>query len=495
MKEVRRYILEQVASGSLDKEKAAKMLMELYDYVLSEDNVKEEISISETEDLDKSNHSDFEDIIKDSQEKEYYPMLPSQKMILLHQFMKRDTAYNIPRVLFLEGDVDEEKINDTFKTIVERHHALRTSFHLHHGEYMQKINEVSDFSIESVEGDEKNIEDDIRSFVRSFQLDKAPLFRVRLIKYDSKKYVLLMDIHHIISDRKSIVVLMNEFQQLYQGIEPVKTEVHYEHYVELYNNFLNSDIGISKEKYWLEQFDDGKMSTELKIDFSKEGIRKYTEKSLYHEFQDDYRDKLLQFCSSNGVTLNMLMLSVYHVLLWKWLGKDDLVTGLSCQGRTIKEAYNMIGMFVNTLAIRNYPSGEKKYFDFLNETKEILLNAYSNQEYPFDVLTDKIRQKSKIKDKSLINTLFIMQNTDYGELELGDIRVKPYHDYIETDGRFDLQINIFNSSEKHLNICFIYSKELFKEETIKTLLNEYISILKQVVEEPEKLLNNLDINL
>lgn len=500
MKKTRRYIIEQVAAGNLSKERAAEMLLELYECepISNTERINPGSKRAESLDTEHSggtNQSGPEEKIEITPQKDFYPMLPAQKMILLHQFMRKDTAYNIPRVLYLEGEIEKEKLSHVFKTIVQRHHALRTSFCLLHGEYVQKINDTVEFEMESVTGREEDIEEDIRDFVRCFQLDKAPLFRVRLISYSKQRHALLMDIHHIISDRQSIVILMNEFQLLYQGKVLPEIDIHYEHYVEWYYKFLESDMGKREEEFWLGQFGDGGMASELKTDFPRKYIRKYTEKSLHYEFEDEDRDRLLYFCTQKGVTLNMLMLSVYHVLLWKWLGKKDLVTGVSCQGRTRKELYNMIGMFVNTLAIRNYPSGEKRFIDFLNETKEILLNVYSNQEYPFDVLTDKLRHKLKEKDKGLINTLFIMQNTDYLDIELGQVKARPYHDYIEVDSRFDLQVNVFNSSDKHLNICFIYSKELFMEESIGMLLHEYVSILKQAMEAPEQLLSNFDSNL
>jgi non-ribosomal peptide synthetase component F len=287
------------------------------------------------------------------------------------------------------------------------------------------------------------------------------------------------------------VVLLAEFQALYQGKKLPEIEVQYEHYVEWYNAFLESDLGRDKEKFWLDQFADGQMSAQLKPDFPKKNIKKYTEKADYYEFKDEYRDGLLQFCSNHGVTLNMLMLSIYHILLWKWLRRNDVVTGLSAQGRTIKDVSNMMGMFVNTLAIRNYPSGEKSFMQFLSETKEVLANAYANQEYPFDMLIDKVNPK----DKQLINTLFIMQTIDYGEIDLQGIKVRPYNDYIETDGRFELQVNIFNTSGKHLNLCFIYSKELYKEQSIKILLDGYVSILEQALQNPEQLLSEFEISL
>lgn len=426
---------------------------------------------------------------------EYYPLLPGQKMILLHQFMHHDAAYNIPRVLYLEGKVDVDRMEQIFATLVQRHHALRTSFVLHHGGYMQKVNEEVPFKMEYEEIEYETTENIIRDFIRVFQLDKPPLFRAKLVKLSEGKYLLMLDMHHIISDRSSIVILMNEFQQLYQGKTLPDRKYHYEDYVYRFQEYEKSEIGKLQEEYWLSQFSDGMPDVELKTDFVKGKFIKKSEKSVDHEFDDAYRDVFSSFCSAHGVTINMLMLSVFHILLWKWLGKEDVVTGLSSQGRTQREMYDMFGMFVNTLPIRNHVISNETFLEFLNQTKERLLGAYSNQEYPFDLLTAKVREKHKQMDKSLINTLFIMQNTDYSDLDLGDIKAVPYQSYIETDGRFDLQINIFNSDKKHLNICFIYSQELFKEDSIKKLLRGYLDILDQAVKDSGKLLKDFSVNV
>ena len=426
--------------------------------------------------------------------KEYYPLLPAQKMILIHQFMKQDTAYNIPRILYLEGKVDKEKLDSIFRTIIQRHHALRISFHLYHGEYMQRVNEETAFSVEYADGGQDTMEETIQKFLRPFQLDKAPLFRAKLVSYSETRHVLLIDMHHIISDRKSIVILMKEFQELYNNKQLPDVPYQYEDYVNWYQQFMESEIGQQQEEYWLNQFEDGIPTMELALDYPKNGVLKYTEKTNDYEFSDDYRDRLIEFCKGHGITLNMLMLSAFHILLWKWLGTNDVVTGATSQGRTKKEVNEMIGMFVNTLTIRSHPNEQTSFYDFLNQIKEIFFGAYENQEYPFDVLTQKLRSKYNQMEKSLINTLFIMQNVDYTDLDLGALKVKPYHDYIAINGRFDLQVNIFNSDEKHLNVCFIYSKELFKEETIRKLLNRYLKILDQAMaSNQDMVLNDFDI--
>ncbi len=485
MHQVKTYILEQVASGRLHKESAARMFLEMEEH---------ETGVSGAASEGNNKYAEPEPVSRVPGYEDAFPLLPAQKMILLHQFMKRDTAYNIPRALFLVGKADITQINAVFQQLVKRHRALRTSFHLARGEYIQKVNDQVDFSVEYVKISKGAAHDDLDDFIKRFNLEQAPLFRVRLVKYAEQEYLLLMDIHHIIADRKSIAILINEFHELYRGSGLPEIKHHYGHYVEWYNRFMASEEGKQQESFWLEQFQDGHMTTELKTDFAKEGISKYTEGSHYYEFADEYRDTILRFCTESGITLNMLMLSAYYVLLGKWLEQDDLVVGLSCEGRTRPWSRNIIGMFVNMLPIRNYPSSRKTFEGFLKDTRDILLKAYANQEYPFDVLTEKVIPKLNIEGK-LVNTLFIMQSTDYGDLELEGLQVKAYHDYIETDGRFDLQVNVFNTAEKHLNVCFIYSKELFTDKTVKMLLREYISILEQAVDTPGKLLSDFEIKL
>jgi hypothetical protein len=470
MDQLKRYILEQVAEGRLEAVKAAELLIGM------EDGRKRETAVKEIP--------------------ESYALSPAQVSIFIRHQLRRGTEYNIPRILFLEGDVDLKRITDIFSEIIRRHDSLRTSFTLYHGRYVQKVSRDVEFAIEYEEAEGPVInEEALKKFIRFFDLSKAPLFRAKLIKYGERNYAMMLDMHHIIADRQSIIVLMDEFKQLYGGEALPEIKYQFYNYIQWQEAFMKSEAWEKQESYWLNQYSAKLPQIHFRTDYRREEVKSFTENTVLYQFSDHMNQKLTSFCSGRQVTLNMLMLSAYYILLYRWLGEKDIVVGINSIGRNRAELSNMIGMLVNTLAIRNKIDGNKTFIQFLSDTRMVLLSAYENQEYTYEILLEKLRKHHKQTDISLINTLFVMQNNDFGELDLDGLSIEQYNDYIKTDARFDLQVNIFHTGNNKLNLCFIYCKELYREDSIQKLLNAYLKILEQTLDEPEKIIDLYEFQL
>ncbi len=427
---------------------------------------------------------------------DYFDLSNQQMSILISQKLKGNCSYNIPRVIFVEGVVDVNRINEVFCTIISRHDALRTSILLYQGRYVQKVNSKVDFQVDYEKKMEGQFNDNIlNDFISPFDLSKAPLLRVKVIEFSEKKYAIMLDIHHIIADRQSIIVLMREFVQLYQGRSLEKTHKPYYQYIKWQKEFMQTSAWKKQEEYWLRQYSERLPIINMKTDYERNQFDSFTEATLLHQFSDSVIAKIDSFCISKKVTVNMLMLAVYYTLLFYWLGQERLVVGINTNGRNQEGFEDTIGMFVNTLAVQNEVHGHSRFIDFAYKTKKELILAYANSDYSYEVFIDKLRRNHKDQTISLIKTLFVMQNSDFDSIHLDSSIVKQYDDYIKTDARFDLQINVFHTENKKSNICFIYCKELFSVNTMKKLVNGYISILNQTLDNADILIRDIKVDL
>lgn len=427
---------------------------------------------------------------------EYYSLSNQQMSILIAQMRNKNSSYNIPRVVLLEGKLDIKRLNDAFQTIINRHDALRTTIQPYHGNYVQKVNQQVNFAIEY----EKRMDDEfnetyLKEFIRPFDLSVAPLFRVRVLEFRDDQYVILLDIHHIISDRESINIILKEFAKLYQGYALNYISKPYYSYIQWQKEFMQTEEWKNQEEYWLDQYSEGLPEMNMKTDYEREQFDSFTEATIVQQLSEDMVAKIDAFCVNYKVTANMLMLASYNILLYRWLEEEHLVVGINTIGRNLQGVADTIGMFVNTLAIYSKVSSKDKIIDFIHETKNKLVNAYVNSDYSYEVFMDELRKRNKKQNIALIHTLFVMQNNDYDELHLGNLNIKQYDDYIKTDARFDLQVNVFRTEDKKSNICFIYCKELFKKSTMEKLMNAYLSILDQVLDHSELLIARINVEL
>ena len=179
----------------------------------------------------------------------------------------------------------------------------------------------------------------------------------------------------------------------------------------------------------------------------------------------------------------MVLLAIYNVLLAKYSGQEDIVVGSPIAGRPHADLENIIGMFVNTLAMRNYPRGEKTFKNFLKEVKENSLSAYEHQDYQFEELVEKLNIKRDISRNPLFDTMFILQNFDCNKDTIEELKITPY-DNPNKVSKFDLTLQVM-INEKGIDFHLEYSTKLFKTETIKYIANHYIKIINEVVKNPD----------
>ncbi|HYF81964.1 MAG TPA: amino acid adenylation domain-containing protein, partial [Clostridia bacterium] len=427
-------------------------------------------------------------------ERPHYELSSAQKRLYtLQQFDQESTGYNIPGVMEIEGKLDAERLKGAFRKLIERHESFRTSFELIGEEIVQKIHKELEFEIEYTDKalSAEEVKGIARSFIRPFDLGKAPLLRVGLIKLYSEKYILMFDMHHIISDGTSMGVLTDEFVKLYEGRELSPLRLQYKDYAAWQNSMLSSKAMKKQEEHWLEVFAGEIPILSLPTDYPRPAIQSFEGDNVYFELNNEITEGLRKIAKETGATMYMVLLAGFNILLSKYSGQEDIVVGSPIAGRPHADLENIIGMFVNTLAMRNYPDGNKTFREFLEEVKVKCLKAYENQGYQFEELVEKLDIGRDMSRNPLFSVMFALQNEEMEALNIEGLRVRS-HENGHRISKFDITLNAMESGEK-LGLNIEYCTKLFRKETIEGLAKHLTNILANITKTVEVKISEIDM--
>ena len=416
------------------------------------------------------------------QHADYYDVSSSQKSIYFSSQMagKDSILYNTPGGIILEGNVDIQKIEDCFNILIKRHESLRTYFEIIDGNVVQKIIDDFKFKLDVVENkDFEDINGLFKKFVKPFDLSCAPLLRAQLIKFSVDKYSLFIDMHHIISDGISLSIITEEFCKLYNGKKLHDLSFTYKDFVYYQKQKLENGELKDAENYWISQFKDDIPVLEMPASYPRPAVQSFKGAKTYSKIDKDTYKRIMEVSKKFGVTPYMVLLSCYYILLYKYTAQDDIVIGSPFVGRDNKDLYKIIGMFVNTLPLRNKVDSSLSFKDFIFNIKEKLLQAYTYQLYPLDELINKLNIKRDTSRNPLFDSLFVYQNNGYKNLHFDNIK----SEYFLPDtniSKFDLSVEAIPFDEG-ISLSFEYATSLFDENFIKSLSEHYLNILDIVL--------------
>jgi amino acid adenylation domain-containing protein len=438
------------------------------------------------------------------EKREYYPLSSAQKRLYLLQQMDWESiAYNMSYILLIETEPDRKKIEKTFKNLVERHESFRISFELVGDEPVQRIHDQVEFEIEcydaermvqSTRHETQSIgrnKEHCASFIRPFDLSHAPLLRVGLIKTEKPGHFLVVDMHHIISDGVSTAILIEEFVALYANTQLPGLRLQYRDYSE-WQNKANKGKRIRQQKeYWQEQFAGEIPVLNLPIDYPRPMIQSFAGNTLNFEIGENSTTALKSLALKEKVTLFMLLLSITTILLSKLSSQEEVILGTPIAARRHADLQRIIGMFVNTLALQNTPAGGKTFKQFLHEVKKRTLEAFENQEYPFEELVETVSMHKDVSRNPLFDVIFALQNIGIPEVEIAGLKLKPC-EYENKTSKFDLAVN--GVEERGILVFKIeYCSRLFKEETISRFIKCFRNVCSSVLQDVEQKISGISI--
>jgi amino acid adenylation domain-containing protein len=440
------------------------------------------------------------------EKREYYSLSPAQKRLyLLNQKNVKNTNYNMPLSILLRK-VNKEKLETAFRKLIHRHETLRTSFELVNGESVQRVHDEVEFELENykLQIPNKNqpatrnsqpVTSSIKSFIRPFDLSGPPLLRVGLTRLEKEKWLLLVDMHHIISDGVSLALLQKDFTALYEGEELPHLRLHYKDYSLWVDSKTRRDILKKQEAYWLGIFTGDIPVLNLPLDYPRPAVQSFEGSSLRFSLDREETLALRRLAAEEDVTLFLVLVTVFIVLLAKLGGQEDIVVGTGAAGRAHADLQHIIGMFVNTLPLRTQPAREKPFRIFLKEVKERTLEAFENQDYPYSRLVEKVLSTPDHSRNPLVDVIFVLQNEmesntesrEKNERDTGIEIIAPKENQYELEQRvskFDL---VLNGMEVGDTIAFRmeYCSRLFKKETIRQFFDYFREIVSIITAQKE----------
>jgi amino acid adenylation domain-containing protein len=462
-------------------------------------------TVREIADLIGTKKSDLFRQVELAEKREYYKLSSAQRRVYFLQEMDSNSvAYNMPLVLPLDKDTDKEKLEWTIKELIERHESLRTSFEKVDNVPVQRIHPRVDFKIDYLQAVHKPAKEIIESHIRPFDLSQAPLLRSALIGLPGHDHIWIVDMHHIISDGTSKTVLTEDFMSAYNGRELAPLKLQYRDFSEWQNHLVEKGLIKDQEAYWLNLYADEIPRLNMPIDFKRPAVFTFKGDCRGFVLKEEEVGKFKEIGARNQATLYMNILAVLNVLFHKYTGQTDMIIGCGIAGRRHIDLQNTMGMFVNTLAMRNYPSADKSYEAFLAEVTAFSLEAFENQDVQFEALIDMLNIERDPSRNPLFDVLMVVQNfRKVGEgsssREPGRFDVLPIinerlpkPDYKLSATKFDLTFLIYERDGDIL-VNIEYYSGLFKEETIRRLITHLHNIIKAVINNPLAKLKNIEM--
>jgi hypothetical protein len=293
------------------------------------------------------------------------------------------------------------------------------------------------------------------------------------------KHLFLYDIHHIISDGTSRGIFLRDFMSCYEGKEKDLPELRIQ-----YKDFCcwqNSGFE-KKEKYWLERFSGEIPKLNIYTDFPRPAVQDFAGDRILFTMEKEGSQRIKEFMKETGTTLYMVLLAVYNVLLGRYSGQEDIIVGAPTAGREHVDVENVIGVFINALAMRNFPQRDKTFLEFLSEVKKNTVDAYENQGYPFGDLLEKVIEIEDYSRNPIFQAELLVQNMEMPGLKLEGLRFTPYeHPY--SAAQVDLALEVWETDDGIL-FNLVYCTALFKKDTMERFSACFREILAVVPDNP-----------
>ncbi|MEG4422578.1 MULTISPECIES: amino acid adenylation domain-containing protein [unclassified Microcoleus] len=444
-----------------------------------------------------------------------------QRLWFLDQLVPNNPFYNVPAALRLTGSLNFSALQKTFNEIVRRHEALRTNLAVVSGQPVQKIAAAFHLPINVV--DLRNLPKESRQneanrltaqeAQRSFNLSNDLLLRVTLLQLDDAEYLLMLNMHHIVSDGWSIGVLIQELGALYTAFASEKPShlpdlsIQYADFAKWQREWLQGEVLETQLAYWRQQLN-GISMLNLPADRPRPAIQSYRGKRQFLQLPKQLSEALETLSQREGVTLFMTMLAAFKTLLYHYAQQEDIVVGSPIANRNRSEIEGLIGFFVNSLVLRTDLSGNPTFRELLNRVKEVALGAYAHQDLPFEKLVEELHPDRALNQNPLFQVAFALQNAPGNQLELPELTLSPQQLDVGT-ARFDLEFHLWErspntsgsnqspsnklwvDSSEGISGMVIYSADLFDEATISRLIGHFQTLLESIVTNPEQRLANL----
>ncbi|MGD2087791.1 MAG: SDR family oxidoreductase [Candidatus Aminicenantes bacterium] len=436
--------------------------------------------------------------IEPAEKKDYYPLSSSQKRLYILQQLEGDSVgYNETEAFLLAGKFNKEKFEKGLGELIDRHEILRTSIEIVRDEPVQRVRPRVEFNVYYEEAGNRDVGKLISDFIKPFDLDRPPFFRIGVITVDEEKHIIVRDMHHLVTDGVSAAIFMNEIRTLYGEGELPGSNLQYKDYAEWQSSQQGREEIKRQEQYWLKQYEGELPVLRLPIDGTRPEVRSFEGNTIDFILDEPGTTALRNLALEQDVTLYMVLLAIFYVFLSKISGQEDIVIGTSVAGRRHADMQNIMGVFVNTLALRNFPRKEKPFSEFLKEIKVKTLESFGNQDFKFEDLIEKLEITRDISRNPLFDVHFVLQNQEVRPAELpkkqaDKVGISSYK-FEKKISKFDLRLDV-NEGALQLFLMFEYCTKLFKRETIMRFVDYFREIVSHISRDRDIRLKDISIS-
>lgn len=413
------------------------------------------------------------------------PLTAAQRSMFLSSRLDDDSvAYNISGLAIGQAKHDVAALEAGLRVLVRRHDSLRSTFHLVHGEPIQRVHADVPVAVEvrrlgglaDGESHESRVKAQMAKFVQPFRLDEGPLFRVGYFEFDDGVSCVAIDIHHIITDGASMEILFRDLAAAIDGETLPRLDRSYRSAVrDLLSRQTEVDL-LPHRNYWVARFADQVPTLQLPTDWQRPEVAASAGAMFFATLDADLLERAKRYARDHDLTLYMVLLGVFHQLLAKMSGQSDIVIGTPVMGRPDLSYHNLVGMFVNTLALRITGDPVGSVSDYFADLKAVTLGAYEHQSYPLDYLIEELDPLREPGRRPMFDVYFAHQNIDMGQEHDGE----QYILFDDGSTKFDLTLST-READGGLLMEWEYSTTLFRPETIELFAQRYVTLLRSVL--------------
>ena len=419
-----------------------------------------------------------------------------ERLWFINQLEGKSATYNIPGAFRISGNLDINALQQALVEIVQRHESLRTAFQNENSTPIQVIYPESDIKINLVDLQQLEVterenlikEQAQQEATTPFDLENSPLIRCSLLQLSSSEHVLLLTMHHIVSDGWSVGVLIQELSTLYQAFtqgQPsplAQLPIQYADFAIWQRQYLTGEILETQIDYWKQHLSGIPDLLQLPTDYPRPTIRTYKGCITSFTLNKDLTTKLQSLSRDNGSTLFMTLYAAFSTLLYRYSSQSDIVVGSPIANRNRSEIEGLIGFFVNTLVLRTCFEENPSFKELLTQVRETTLKAYENQDIPFEQVVEALQPQRSLSHSPLFQVMFVLQNAPMGDLQLPGVTLSPIQ-LESTIAKFDLTLSM-TETEQGLVGSWEYNTDLFKAETIERMVSHFQNLLSSNVENP-----------
>src|ERR1043165_6947547 len=442
-----------------------------------------------------------EAVVPHHSEADSFPLsFAQQRLYFLNQLEGDSSAYNIPRAFRLFGSLNVDALSRAFASIIARHGSLRTIFVEQDGVPLQKILDRIDSPLILIDLNSFPVtarETEVLRLAKTeaeqpFDLAHGPLLRATLLRLSEIEHVLLLTMHHIVSDAWSASVLFRELAEFYKhdGANLPELAIQYADYAVWQRKYLTGEVLDHQLNYWTQQLAEPSV-LELPADRPRPPLQSSRGSECSLMLSHELAGALNELARAHNATLFMTLLAAFQTLLYRYSGQQDICVGSPVANRDRDEVEPLIGFFINTLVFRTDLSGEPAFATLLQRVRKVALDAYSHRDLPFEKLVEELQPQRSLSYSPLFQVMLILQNTPSRSLHLAGLKVEPLRLETET-AKFDLTLGV-GEHEAGLHCVLEYNADLFDRDTATGILDHFRVLLESIVADPQTRISELNI--